>query len=473
MFQDAGRIRQRRRYARDTAGWVAAAGRGNARRATGQAGPAQLPDVIARVNGEDVGKTEFDRAVAALEARNGGPVPAGQRDQILRGVLDQIVSYKLLVQESRARKIAAADAEVDARMKEIQGQFPSEEAFKQMLTSRKTTLEQVRADIRQDISVQKVIENEVSAKSAVKPEQVADFYAKNPDQFQQPERVRASHILISVPKGADAAAKTQARTKAADILKDVKAGKDFAALAKEHSQDPGSAQNGGDLGFFQQGQMVGPFNDVAFALKPGAVSDLVETRLRLPHHQSRREAGAAHGADRRGPPSAGAVPRAHEPRTADRRVRQRTQSEGQDRNPDLVVNDPVRDSVRLDVWLDVACLFKTRSEAKRACEGGKVDVNGGSAKPNRALREGDRIRITRGQGRYQDVIVRIVHRAAREEVGSARALRRHHAQAHARRDRSQARRPRVSGRGPRRRHARSAAPPRAPSYQRARLNNGH
>ena len=66
------------------------------------------------------------------------------------------------------------------------------------------------------------------------------------------------------------------------------------------------------------------------------------------------------------------------------------------------------DTARLDVWLDVACLFKTRSEAKRACEGGKVQVNGDAAKPNRILHEGDRIRITRGQGRFQDVIVRIV-----------------------------------------------------------------
>ena len=65
------------------------------------------------------------------------------------------------------------------------------------------------------------------------------------------------------------------------------------------------------------------------------------------------------------------------------------------------------ESVRLDVWLDVACLFKTRSEAKRACEGGKVDVNGEKAKPHRMLREGDRIRITRGYGRNQDVVVRI------------------------------------------------------------------
>jgi len=68
----------------------------------------------------------------------------------------------------------------------------------------------------------------------------------------------------------------------------------------------------------------------------------------------------------------------------------------------------VPDSTRLDVWLDVACLFKTRSEAKRACEGGKVEVNGEHAKPHRAVREGDRLRISRGFGRFQDVIVRFL-----------------------------------------------------------------
>ena len=64
--------------------------------------------------------------------------------------------------------------------------------------------------------------------------------------------------------------------------------------------------------------------------------------------------------------------------------------------------------MRVDAWLDVACLFKTRSEAKRGCEGGKVEVNGDHAKPHRALREGDRVRINRGFGKYQDVIVRIL-----------------------------------------------------------------
>jgi ribosome-associated heat shock protein Hsp15 len=68
----------------------------------------------------------------------------------------------------------------------------------------------------------------------------------------------------------------------------------------------------------------------------------------------------------------------------------------------------VNDSVRLDLWLDVACLFKTRSEAKRACEAGRVSVNDQVAKPNRQVHEGDRIRIGRPFGRHQDIVVRIV-----------------------------------------------------------------
>ena len=68
----------------------------------------------------------------------------------------------------------------------------------------------------------------------------------------------------------------------------------------------------------------------------------------------------------------------------------------------------MEDATRLDVWLDVACLFKTRSEAKRACEGGKVEVNGHRAKPNSHVRDGDRIRIGRPFGRHQDVVVRLL-----------------------------------------------------------------
>ncbi|HEU4693190.1 MAG TPA: peptidylprolyl isomerase [Vicinamibacterales bacterium] len=241
--------------------------------------PAQIPDVVARVNGEAISKADFDRAVQNLEARAGGPVPPEQRDQVLRGVLDQVVGYTVLVQEGRARNVTVPDSEVDARIAQVRGQFPSEEEFTKMLAERKLTLDQVKSDVRRDLTITKLIDAEIASKIAVTPEQVNDFYAKNPDQFKQGESVRASHILISVPKGADAAAKAQARTQAETVLKDAKGGKDFAALAKEHSADPGSAANGGDLGFFQQGQMVGPFNDAAFTLPPGTISDLVETEF--------------------------------------------------------------------------------------------------------------------------------------------------------------------------------------------------
>jgi peptidyl-prolyl cis-trans isomerase C len=127
------------------------------------------------------------------------------------------------------------------------------------------------------MQIDRMLEAEVAAKTAVTSEQINDFYSKNPSEFQQAERVRASHILIRVPEGADGAAKEQARARAAEILKEVQAGKDFAALAKEHSQDPGSGPSGGDLGYFERGQMVGPFEQAAFSLPAGQTSDLVET----------------------------------------------------------------------------------------------------------------------------------------------------------------------------------------------------
>jgi peptidyl-prolyl cis-trans isomerase C len=239
--------------------------------------PAQLPEVIARVNGEAISKADFEKAVQRIEANAGGPVPPDQRDRIYRGVLDQMIGYTLLVQETKTRKLTVPDAELDARVAGIRSQFPSEEVFKQALAQQNVTLDQLREDARTDLLITNLLQAELASKVAVTPEQVNDFYQKNPSQFQQGERVRASHILIGFPENADEPAKNQARAKAAEILKEVKGGSDFAALAKQHSTDPGSGPNGGDLGYFQQGQMVPAFDQAAFALKPGETSELVET----------------------------------------------------------------------------------------------------------------------------------------------------------------------------------------------------
>jgi peptidyl-prolyl cis-trans isomerase C len=239
--------------------------------------PAQLPDVVARVNGEAINKVDLENAVKGLEGRAGGPVPVDQRDRVYRGVLDDMISYRLLVQEAKTRKVVVPDAEIDAQIAQIRSQFQTDAQFQQALAMQKMTIEAMREDARSEIGVDKLVEGEIGAKIAVKPEAVTDFYQKNPDKFQQGARVRASHILIAVPQNADAATKLQAKTKAEALLKEIKAGKDFATAAKENSQDTGSAPNGGDLGYFEKGQMVPPFEAAAFALKPGEMSDLVES----------------------------------------------------------------------------------------------------------------------------------------------------------------------------------------------------
>jgi peptidyl-prolyl cis-trans isomerase C len=240
--------------------------------------PAQLPEVVARVNGEAISGKDLDDAVRAIAGR-AGPIPADERDRVYRGVLDNMIGYRLMIQEAKARKITVADADVDAQVAQIRAQFPSDAQFQQALTAQRTTLEAVRNDARDGMSADKLVESEIAGKVTVKPEAVTDFYQKNQDKFQQGPRVRASHILIGIPQNADAATKQQAKAKADGLLKDLKAGKDFAAAAKENSQDPGSAPNGGDLGYFEQGQMVPPFEQAAFALKPGEMSEVVETQF--------------------------------------------------------------------------------------------------------------------------------------------------------------------------------------------------
>jgi peptidyl-prolyl cis-trans isomerase C len=239
--------------------------------------PAELPAVLARVNGEAINKADFERAIRDLEGRAGGPVPADQRDRIYRGVLDQLIGYRLLAQESAARKIAVAETDIDARIAEIRKQFPTQDAFTQTLEQRSMTVEALRNDAREGMRIDRMLEAEMSGKIAVTTAQIDDFYKKNPDQFKTPERVRASHVLIAFPENADATAKAAVRERALVVLKALQAGNDFADVAKTNSGDPGSAANGGDLGFFERGQMVGPFEQTAFTLKPGQLSDLVET----------------------------------------------------------------------------------------------------------------------------------------------------------------------------------------------------
>ncbi|MBM4242559.1 MAG: hypothetical protein FJ148_01935 [Deltaproteobacteria bacterium] len=112
----------------------------------------------------------------------------------------------------------------------------------------------------------------------VTEERITEHYETNLEaRYTQPHEVRARHILVRVPRDADEATKAKARARIDEAKGKIDAGGDFAALAKAYSEDPGSKEKGGDLGFFPRGRMVGAFDEAAFALKPGEVSDVVES----------------------------------------------------------------------------------------------------------------------------------------------------------------------------------------------------
>ena len=240
--------------------------------------PEVLPAVVARVNGEDVAKADFDRVLKQMEMQAGQPVPVERRAEIYRGLVDQLVTYMALGHEARNRGIQVTDAEAkevsDAKIAELRKQVPDEAAFNKALAERNMTLDWLRADIRRGMAINRMMEAELAAAPPVTDADVKDFYDKNPDEFTG---VRASHILIKT-EGADDAAKKKARAAIEDVLKQAKAGTDFGELARKHSSD-GSAQQGGDLGFFTKGRMVPQFSDAAFKLQPGQISDVVETQF--------------------------------------------------------------------------------------------------------------------------------------------------------------------------------------------------
>lgn len=240
--------------------------------------PETIPAVVARVNGENVAKADFDRMLKQMEIQAGKPVPKERRDEIYRAIVDQLVTYTALVHEARSRDVTVSDAEAkqvsDARIAELRQQIPDEAAFNKALTERNMTLDRLRADIRKDLAISKMMEAELAAAPPVGDAEVREFYDKNPDEFTG---VRASHILIK-PDGFDEASKKKARAAIDDVLKQARAGGDFAELAKKHSSDS-SAQQGGDLGYFTRGRMVPEFSKAAFALQPGQISDVVETQF--------------------------------------------------------------------------------------------------------------------------------------------------------------------------------------------------
>jgi peptidyl-prolyl cis-trans isomerase C len=246
------------------------------------AGKANADDdeVVARVNGETISSDRFERQlnITQQQARRQGVVLDEQGLLLLkRDVLENLIDNEVLYQETQNKGYRVDSSNVDERFTEVQSQFATEQEFQAALNNMNYTADSFRLAIERRIAIENYIEVEVVPGIDVSESESRRYYDSHQDQFVQPMQVRARHILIMVEDQANEEQKTEALKQIREIQLKLQEGEDFEALAREYSEGPSSTQ-GGDLGYFQRGQMVKPFEDAAFELQPGETSDVVETR---------------------------------------------------------------------------------------------------------------------------------------------------------------------------------------------------
>lgn len=258
----------------------AAAPKGEAKAAS-DVKPATVNTVAATVNGSTILTNEVDQLSRALISRSqqmGQMLNPAMIPEARKAALDQLVSAELLYQAGLKLEIKDLEKQVDTESEQEMKRFPSKEEFQKALKAANFDEKDMRLLIKKRIVANNLIEKEIAPGVKVSEEDSKKFYEDNKDKFKRPETVRASHILFEVKQGASAEDKKKAKERAEAVLKQLKDGKDFAELAKTESSCPSKAQ-GGDLNFFGKGQMVPEFEKAAFSLKPGELSDIVETQF--------------------------------------------------------------------------------------------------------------------------------------------------------------------------------------------------
>ena len=237
-------------------------------------------ELVAKVNAEGITKKDFDEAVDRNLARykaQDQEVPAGVEARIRDGVLRRMIDDKVIEQKAKALGMTVSADELEAKFKEHKDRFRNEDGFNDYLKRSGNTVESMRDDLRRNLLRDRVVE-QLSGSIDVTPEEVEKFYQDNQPRFVDKEQIKVSRILVRVPPNATDAEKKAAHKEAKELhAKAIKTGADFAEIAKNYAKTPESAR-GGDLGTLTRGRMSEEFDQVAFKLEPGKISDVVETK---------------------------------------------------------------------------------------------------------------------------------------------------------------------------------------------------
>ncbi len=222
--------------------------------------------VIVQLNAPKVSSGNVgEEAVAIIDDE---PITANEvyevmLQQVGRQTVDGLIIERLIERAAKTENIEVTEADLNTEIDKVKSNFGSEEEFNQQLESYGLTLEALKAQLTTQVQLDKLI----APKVQISDEILQNYYDENKETYTTPEQVQASHILVETKEEAN------------EILELLKGGADFATLAQERSKDPGSGANGGDLGFFGRGQMVPPFEEAAFTLEIGQLSEVVESEF--------------------------------------------------------------------------------------------------------------------------------------------------------------------------------------------------
>lgn len=244
--------------------------------------PVPPETVVVTVNGQEITEGEIQGRMRQAMQRFGGQMPPQQMQMLMpqmrQMATSQAIDEILLAGAAKKSGIEVDEAKVEEMVTRATQSLPEglklEDALKQMDLDVDTWKEEIRSQMQ----IEELVNKTIASAPEATGEDVQKFYNDNPQYFEKPASVQASHILLSFEDGETDESKAEKKAKLEGFLKEIEGGAEFADLAKEHSSCPSSAK-GGDLGSFGKGQMVPPFEKAAFMMEPGQISEVVETNF--------------------------------------------------------------------------------------------------------------------------------------------------------------------------------------------------
>jgi len=269
----------------------------NAGESSVQASGSAPEGVVATVNGEEIGQQEFEQLLNYFRyqySQQGMQVQGAQLQQLQAMVLESLIDNELMYQIAEENGYGPSGQELDEELEKTKEQFADEAAYQQALNQQGMSEQELKQELAKQMTKVQFEEDKFGDQVTVDSSEVREYYEENPEQFEQPEQIRASHILIQVAEDATEADKAAAKEKLQAAKKRIENGEEFSKVAREVSEGP-SSERGGDLNYFGRGQMVPEFEQAAFSMEVGEISDIVETSfgfhlIKLTDHKEAKKA---------------------------------------------------------------------------------------------------------------------------------------------------------------------------------------